>query len=315
MMVPAADTAACLTPPDPSATQDRSRGSTETTCGSNMRPRVSDSASHANRAASRPLEASAVLDFSSAAACSAAMTPSFFSVAMPKPLTSPASPNAAPRLMAYDGVESSVPSTSCRAAAPLGFISGPESSEASDRATVRCTISDGVASASTSFVRTRLTRGSSGEMCLANAARQTTAPTRARSSVSEEEVSDRNDSSIGESSGTIRSGWGCWSMRHTPAETIAEETASTGSPNDLLRKAKMTGSCITATAGASAARPVATPCRAGQPTSSASPAVSPPPGMPPFPAAAAAAAAPPFLPAVVAWLLGGGGADGGADVL
>eukprot|EP00962_Isochrysis_galbana_P060766 scaffold35623_cov101-Isochrysis_galbana.AAC.1 len=64
-------------------------------------------------------------------------------------------------------------------------------------------------------------------MCLANAARQTTAPTRARSSVSEEEVSDRNDSSIGESSGTIRSGWGCWSMRHTPAETIAEETAST----------------------------------------------------------------------------------------
>eukprot|EP00962_Isochrysis_galbana_P022255 scaffold6622_cov73-Isochrysis_galbana.AAC.3 len=91
--------------------------------------------------------------------------------------------------------------------------------------------------------------------------------------------------------------------------------ALTGSPNDLLRKAKMTGSCITATAGASAARPVATPCRAGQPTSSASPAVSPPPGMPPFPAAAAAAAAPPFLPAVVAWLLGGGGADGGADVL
>mmetsp|Transcript_41664 Transcript_41664/g.69326 ORF Transcript_41664/g.69326 Transcript_41664/m.69326 type:complete len:301 (-) Transcript_41664:343-1245(-) len=163
-----ADTAACRTPPAPSATLVSSRGRMVMTYGSNRRPSISVRHSKACSAPSRALVTSSPRFLSSTAAWRANMTPCCLSDVMPRPFTTPASPNAAPRLAAYLGVERSVVRSVSRILAPSGLAAGADSSIARDCATVRCTTSDGVPSASTSRDTTCSTLASSDGICLAS---------------------------------------------------------------------------------------------------------------------------------------------------
>ena len=95
-----AETAAWRTAPEPSATQVRRSGRIETMYGSKRRPSVSQRHSNAYSAPSRAFDSASPFFLSSTAPCSAAITPCCLSDGIPIPLTTPARPKAAPRLLA-----------------------------------------------------------------------------------------------------------------------------------------------------------------------------------------------------------------------
>ena len=89
--------AAWRTAPEPSLTHVSSSGRMVITYGSKRRPSEPARHSYACNAPSRALTVASPLTLDSTASCSLVMMPCDLSVGIPRPLTTPASPKAAPR--------------------------------------------------------------------------------------------------------------------------------------------------------------------------------------------------------------------------
>ena len=180
MMACAAPREASRTDFMPSPRHVRMSGITCMTYGSNSLPKLSESAWIANMEPSRPMLA--LLSVSAAAALMASMMPCAFSALIPRPLTAPAMPKAAPLRSANFELFRSIFSRSAVISFDLSVSAGMSGGR--QAATERWTDSEGVVSTSSSRCAISTTRGSPFGRCLASAPSKTVTPSRTTSYIS-----------------------------------------------------------------------------------------------------------------------------------